>query len=165
MPSFDVVSQVNWAEVENARLQALKEVSQRFDFKGATSTIEVDQKTKVITLTISRDDKIDAFVEVFREKLAKRGFALWAFEFDPAESSLGGGSRRKSNVKAGIDKENGKKIIKAVKDRDFKAQVQIQEEQLRVTSKKKDELQEIIALLREMQGQIKLPLQFTNFRD
>lgn len=165
MPSFDVLSEVNWPEVENARNQALKETSQRFDFKNSTTTIDLDVKEKLITLTINRDDKINALRDVFKEKLAKRSLSLMAFEFQDPESSLGGGSRVKVKVKSGIDKENAKQIMKAIKDRQFKAQVQIQEEQLRVSAKKKDELQEIIALLRELQPQFKLPLQFGNFRD
>jgi len=165
MPSFDVVSEVNWPEVENARMQTLKEVGQRFDFKGATSTLEVDTKAKEIVLTINRDDKIEAFKQVFVDKLAKRSLPLLSFDFAESEASLGGGSRIRVKVKAGIDKENAKKIVKAVKDAQFKAQVQIQDEQLRVTGKKRDELQEIIAMLKELQNNLQLPLQFGNFRD
>lgn len=165
MPSFDVLSEVNWPEVENARNQALKETQQRFDFKGCTTTIEIEKKDKKITLVSSKDEKINAVVDVFRDKLAKRGIALLSFEFSAPESSLGGGSRVTVKVQAGIDKDKAKTLVKAIKDKGFKAQVQIQDEQLRVTAKKKDELQDVIAFLKEQQAEVKLPLQFGNYRD
>ena len=165
MPSFDVVSEIDWQEVDNARQQALKEVGQRFDFKKVECTLEVDTKGKVITLGTSTDDKIDAFVEVFKTKLAKRGLPLLAFEFQKVESAGGGGARRRAQVQSGIDKDKAKKIVKAIKDQKFKAQAQIQGEQVRVSSKKRDELQDIIAFLTERQSELKVPLQFDNFRD
>lgn len=165
MPSFDVFSKVNWPEVDNARNQALKEATTRFDFKNIESKIEINQKDKLITLTTSGEGKMNALIDIFMSKLAKRGVSLLAFDVQKPESALSGGERVPIKVKAGIDKENAKKIVKIIKDQDFKAQAQIQDEQIRVTSKKRDELQEVIALLTSKQSEFKLPLQFGNFRE
>ena len=165
MPSFDVVSEIDWQEVDNAVNQALKEVSQRFDFKKVECKIDVKAKEKQLVLSTSQDDKIDAFVEVFKLKLAKRSLPVMAFEFQATEPAASGGARKRVNVQAGIDKDKAKKIVKIIKEQRFKAQAQIQDEQVRVSAKKRDDLQEIIAYLKEQQSKLSLPMQFANFRD
>mgnify|MGYP001792944175 CR=1 FL=1 len=165
MPTFDVVSKIDWQEVDNAKNQALKEVTQRFDFKGVKCELDVSEKDKELKLSSSDEGKMGAFVEVLRNKLAKRDLSLFAFDFGKQEPAGAGGARVTIKVQAGLDKDNAKKITKAIKENKFKAQAQIQGEQVRVTSKKRDELQEVITFLKEEQSKLKVPLQFENFRD
>ncbi len=165
MPSFDISSEVDWQEIDNAKNQTLKEVRNRFDFKGIQTEIELDQKNKTLTLVCSQEEKMDAFLDSFQTKLVKRGVSLLSFDFQLTESASAGGGRKKAIVKAGISKDDGKKIVKAIKERKFKAQAQIQDEQVRVSAKKRDDLQTIISFLKGKQNDFKLPFQFGNFRD
>ena len=165
MPSFDVSSDVNWQEVDNAVNQALKEVTQRFDFKGVKSELKLDQKAKNITLWCSEEGKLDALNDILQNKLIKRGVSLLSLDYQDKESAFGGSVRQVVNIQAGISKEKAKEVIAAIKDSKIKVQAQIQDEQVRVTGKNRDDLQAAIALLREKQDRIKLPMQFGNFRD
>ena len=165
MPSFDVSSEMNWQELDNAINQAVKELAQRYDFKGVKTEIKLDQKAKTVTLWCGEEAKLDALNDIFQSKCIKRGLSLLAFEYKDPESAFGGSVRQNVIVQAGIAKEKAKEIIAALKDSKLKVQAQIQDEQVRVTGKNRDDLQSAIAHLRGQQDTIKVPMQFGNFRD
>jgi hypothetical protein len=165
MPSFDVSSEMNWQELDNAINQATKELTQRYDFKGVKSELKLDQKAKTVTLWVSEEAKLDALKEIFENKLIKRGISLLSFDYKDLEPAFGGSVRQVATIQAGVSKEKGKEIIAALKESKLKVQAQIQDEQVRVTGKNRDDLQEAIALLRGKQDTIKVPMQFGNFRD
>lgn len=165
MPSFDCFSEVNWQEVDNAINQAVKEVQQRFDFKGIKSEIQLDKKAKTVTLWCSEEGKLDSLNDVFQNKLIKRGISLLSLEYKDKEVAFGSSVRQVVVIQAGISKEKGKEIVAAIKDSKIKVQAQIQDEQVRVTGKNRDDLQSCIALLKGKQEALKVPLQFGNFRD
>ena len=165
MPSFDITSDVDWQELDNAVNQALKELATRFDFKGIKSEITYDKKAKTLTLVCSEDSKLDNLKEIVQGKMIKRGISLMSLKYKPTEPAFGGSVRQVIEVQAGISKEKGKEVIAALKDSKLKVQGQIQDEQVRVTGKSRDDLQEAIALLKSKQDSLKLPMQFENFRD
>ena len=165
MPSFDVSSEMNWQELDNAINQATKEVSQRFDFKGVKTEIKLDQKAKTVTLWCSEEAKLDAVNDIFQNKCIKRGLSLLAFDYKEKDSAFGGSIRQNIVVQAGISKEKAKEIIASLKESKLKVQAQNQDEQVRVTGKSRDDLQSAIAHLRSQQDAIKVPMQFGNFRD
>jgi uncharacterized protein YajQ (UPF0234 family) len=161
MPSFDIVSKVDPQEIDNALNQTRKEVGQRYDFKDSKTEIREDEKGFTI---ISDDDyKVKAVVDVLQSKLVRRGVSLKALEYGPIEPAAGGLAKQAITVQQGIDTEKGKQLVKILKDSKLKVQAQIQGEQVRVTGKKRDDLQQAIQLLR--QQDVGLPLQFVNFRD
>ena len=161
MPSFDVVSEVDLHEVRNATDQANKEVTTRFDFKNSDASFEL--KDDIITLKAENTFQLKQMMDILRNKFTKRSIDAGAL--DPQQASETGinNASQKVLLKQGLDSDNGKKVVKALKGAKLKVQSQIQGEQVRVTGKKRDDLQEAIALLREQE--LGLPLQFTNFRD
>jgi uncharacterized protein YajQ (UPF0234 family) len=162
MPTFDVVSEVDMQEVRNAVDQAKREVSTRFDFKGTDSDIDLD--ASAITLNSSTEDRLTALRQVVQEKLVKRKVSLKALDYGKVEEAAGGRARQKVTLVAGISSEKAKAINKFIKDRSPKGiQSQTQGEQLRVTGKKRDDLQEVISALKG--EDFGIPLQFINFRD
>jgi uncharacterized protein YajQ (UPF0234 family) len=162
MPSFDVVSKVDLQEVENALNQTRKEVGQRYDLKDAKSEIAWDQK--VITVTSADDFKVKAVVEVLQSKLAKRQVPLKNLDYGTVEPAGGGRARQAITVLQGIDSEKARELVKRVKGAGLKGvQAQILEDQVRVSGKKKDDLQAAIQTLRG--ADLGLALQFVNFRD
>lgn len=165
MPSFDVSSDIDWQEMDNAVNQATKELTQRYDFKGIKTELKLDQKAKTLTLWCSEEEKLDALNDILQSKLIKRGISLLSLDYGTKEPAFGGSVRQVVTIQAGISKEKGKEIIAAIKDSKLKVQAQIQDEQVRVTGKNRDDLQSAIALLRSKQDQIKVPMQFGNFRD
>jgi len=165
MPSYDVTSDIDWQELDNAIQQARREVGSRFDFKGVESKIDMDKKAKTVTLWCSQSEKLDSLKDVFQNKTVKRGLSLLAFDFETVEDAFGGSSRQLIKVQAGIAKDKAKELISELKKTKIKVQAQIQDEQLRVTGKSRDLLQESIGVLKELQEQVKIPLQFGNFRD
>jgi hypothetical protein len=165
MPSFDVSSEMNWQELDNAINQATKEVGQRYDFKGVKAEMKLDQKAKTVTLWCSEEGKLDAVKDIFESKLVKRGISLLSLDYKDLEPAFGGSVRQVVTIQAGVSKEKGKEIIATLKDSKLKVQAQIQDEQVRVTGKNRDDLQEAIALLRGKQDSLKVPMQFGNFRD
>jgi uncharacterized protein YajQ (UPF0234 family) len=165
MPSFDVSSEMNWQELDNAINQSTKELGQRYDFKGVKSEIKLDQKAKTVTLWVSEEAKLDAVKDIFQSKLIKRGISLLAFDYKELEPAFGGSVRQVATIQAGVSKEKGKEIIAAIKDSKLKVQAQIQDEQVRVTGKNRDDLQSAIALLKSKTDELKVPMQFGNFRD
>ncbi len=161
MPSFDVVSEVNMQEVDNAVNQVIKEVAQRYDFKGSKSTLSLE---KDFIKVISDDDyRMKAVLDILMSKAVKRGVDLK--NLDTGKTEPAGGQLVKCEVKViqGIDMEKARKIVAAIKDSKLKVQAQIQDNQVRVSGKKKDDLQEVIQLLRN--GDFGIALQFKNFRD
>lgn len=161
MPSFDVVSEVDMQEVKNAVDQAQREVGNRFDFKGTEPKIELDDKG--LTLEGDTEQRLKAIIQVLEEKMVKRGVSLKALEYGKVEEASKGRARQKVTFVAGISDAKAKEIGKFLKGAGLKIQHQIQGDQLRVTGKKRDDLQEAIALLKDKDFGI--PLDFTNFRD
>ena len=159
-PSFDVVSEVSLPEVTNAVAQAQKETAQRYDLKGSAAGIE--QKDKELTLTANDEFGLKAVTDILQTKLVKRGVSLKSLEYGPIEPATKGTVRQVVTIRQGIASEKAKEIVKAIKDSKLKVQVAIQGEQLRVSGKKKDDLQAAIALLRG--ADFGIPIQFTNFR-
>jgi cyclic-di-GMP-binding protein len=165
MPSFDISSKMDWQELDNAVQQTLKEVGQRFDFKGVKCELQVDKTAKTLTLWTSEEGKLDALNDVLQSKLVKRGISLLALEYKEIEPAFGGSVRQKVILQAGISKEKAKEIIEVIKGSKLKVQSQIQDEQVRVTGKNRDDLQSVMALLREEQNKLKVPMQYGNFRE
>ena len=160
MPSFDVVSEVDLQEVRNAVDQANREVSTRFDFKGVDARFELNRSE--ILLRAQEAFQLDQMVDILRQKLAKRKVDLACMELGRQETALNA-ARQPVTIRQGIDADTAKRMVKAIKGGKLKVQAQIQGEQVRVTGKKRDDLQQAIALLKgEDYG---LPLQFVNFRD
>lgn len=160
MPSFDIVSEVDKHELANAIDQANREVDTRFDFKGSGAQYELTQAE--ILLKAQNEFQIKQMHEILQTKLAKRGIDVKCLSEGKVETSLNE-ARQKVVVKQGIDKDLAKKITKHIKDSKLKVQAAIQGEQVRVTGKKRDDLQEVIASLRE--AKMEMPLQYVNFRD
>lgn len=164
MPSFDVVSEIDMQEVRNAVDQTNREVTNRFDFKDTNSTIDLNEKDMTITLESTSRDRLIAFRQVLEEKMVKRKISLKSLDFGDMEDAAGGRSRMQVSLKAGISSEMAKKINGHIKDMKLKGiQSQTQGEQVRVSGKKRDALQDVIAGLKE--ADFDLPLQFENFRD
>ena len=156
---------MDWQELDNAVNQATKELSQRFDFKGVKTELKLDQKAKTLTLWCSEEGKLEAVTDIFQTKVIKRGLSTLAFEYGDIDVAFGSSVRQVVVIQAGISKEKGKEIIAALKDSKLKVQAQIQDEQVRVTAKNRDDLQNAIAHLRSKQDSLKVPMQFGNFRD
>jgi uncharacterized protein YajQ (UPF0234 family) len=160
--SFDVVSEIDLQEMDNAINQAVKEITTRFDFKGSAASVEFDRKGKELTLTADQEGQLEAVRKVVVEKMIKRGVDPKCLDLQTLEHATHKTVRQKVKLKSGIDKETAKKIQKVIKDLKLKVNASIQGEALRVSSAKKDDLQAVIAHLRaNPQG---IPLQFTNFR-
>lgn len=160
-PSFDVVSKIEHQEMDNALNQASKEVGQRYDFRGTNAAIAWSGDDVVITA--SADDRVLAVLDVFKEKLVKRGISMKALEHGDPKPAAGSSSRLEVTLVAGISDEKGRAIVKAIKDGGFKGvQAQRQDDQVRVSGKKRDDLQAVIALLKD--EDFGIPLQFTNYR-
>ncbi|MCG8427876.1 MAG: YajQ family cyclic di-GMP-binding protein [Chromatiales bacterium] len=160
MPSFDVVSEVDIQEVRNAVDQANREIGTRFDFKGVDAQFE--QSDADITLRAEQEFQLTQMLDILRQKLAKRKIDVACMDIKEPETSLNA-ARQSVLIKQGIETDLAKKMVKAIKASKIKVQAQIQGEQIRVTGKKRDDLQEVMGLLRD--GDYGLPLQFTNFRD
>lgn len=160
MPSFDVVSEINLHEAANAVDQANREVSTRFDFKGSGAHYE--QKDAEIKLQAETEFQLQQMLDILQTKLAKRGIDIGCLEIGEVQTALKQ-ARRTVTLRQGIEADLARKITRSIKDSKLKVQAAIQGDKLRITGKKRDDLQEAIALLR--QGQWELPLQFNNFRD
>jgi uncharacterized protein YajQ (UPF0234 family) len=145
--SFDIVSQVDRMEVRNAVQQAMKEVRTRFDFKGSSATIE--ESGDDLVLGAEDEGRLKALRQILEEKLARRGVPLKALDWDKVESALGGTARQRATVQTGLSSEQAKDVVKRIKASKLKVQAAIQGDQVRVSGKKKDDLQSVIALLKE----------------
>jgi cyclic-di-GMP-binding protein len=160
MPSFDIVSELNPHEVANALDQANREVSTRFDFKGTNAKFELNDL--VITLSAPADFQLKQMMDILKLKLTKRGIDIVCMKVDEPVVT-GQTAKQTATLRQGIDTELGKKLQRMIKDSKLKVQAAIQDKQVRVTGKSRDDLQAAIALVRG--GKLDLPLQFTNFRD
>ena len=160
--SFDVVSKVDGNLVDEAISIAMKEIVNRYDFRGSDSDIKFDKKTNVIQMFSADEYKIKALFDVLLTKLAKRNLPLKNFKPQKIENSLGGKVKQQVTVQQGIPQDKAKEMIKAVKEKKFKVNISIQGDSLRVSSKSKDELQNVMSFLRG--GDYCLSLQFDNFR-
>jgi cyclic-di-GMP-binding protein len=162
MPTFDVVSEVDMQEVKNAVDQARREVSTRYDFKDTNS--EIDLNGNELRLHTATEDRMKAMIEVIQEKMVRRSVSLKAFDYGKLEEAAKGTVRQVVTIKAGISSDHAKKINSFIKDLKLKGvQSQTQGDQVRVSGKKRDDLQAVIAALKEHDFDI--PLQFQNFRD
>ena len=160
--SFDVVSKIELPEVSNAIQQALKEIQQRYDLKGSHSTIELVEKDNKILLASADDFKLKAVIEILEGKLIKRKVSLKGLEYGVVTPAAGSTVRQEIKLQQGIDADKARKIVQAIKDSKKKVQVSIQGDLLRVASKDRDTLQEVMHLLRS--GDFGLDLQFINYR-
>jgi len=160
MPSFDVVSEIDSHELTNAIDQCNREVSNRFDFKGTNSRVE--HKESILTLIAPTEFQIKQITDILQSKLSKRGIDVGCLEYDNIQES-NNETRQQITVRQGLDKDLARKIVKLVKNTKLKVQSSIQGDQVRISGKKRDDLQEAIAFLKEQD--LGLPLQYTNFRD
>jgi uncharacterized protein YajQ (UPF0234 family) len=160
MPSFDIVSEIDNHELTNAVDQANRELKNRFDFKGIDAKYVLEEK--VVTLSAPSDFQLKQMLDILRTRLTARQIDVRCLEVDEPEVNLAG-AKQKVTVKSGIEKELAKKIIGRMKDAKLKVEAQINGDKVRVSGKKKDDLQTAIALLRK--AELELPLQFDNFRD
>lgn len=162
-PSFDVSTGADLQEVDNAVNQALKEIGQRYDFKGTHCTIEFDREKAAIKLAADDEYRLEALVDVLKTKMIKRGVPVKNLKFGTLEQATGSSVRQAIDLKQGIDQETAKKIVRGIKDKGFKkVQAAIQGEEIRVSSPSKDELQDVMGFLR---GQdFGLELKFGNYR-
>ena len=161
MPSFDIVSEIDKHELTNAIDQANREIGNRFDFRGTDARVE--QSDKVLTIHADSDFQLEQVLDILRLKLVKRGIEVSCLE---VKDSVGNGKMRKQDViiREGIDKDLSRKIVKMIKDSKAKVQSAVQGESVRVTGKKRDDLQGVMTLLRD-NDKVDMPLQFNNFRD
>ncbi|MEC9340586.1 MAG: YajQ family cyclic di-GMP-binding protein [Pseudomonadota bacterium] len=160
MPSFDIVSQIDQHELTNAVDQANREVSNRFDLKG--SGAKVTQDANQLTVTAPNEFQIEQVLDILKNKLAARKIDIRALETGTAESNVAE-TRLPVTVREGVSQPLGKQIVKRIKESKLKVQAAIQGDQVRVTGKKRDDLQQVISLLKE--AELDMPLQFINFRD
>ena len=160
-PSFDVVSEVDMQEVNNAINQTVKEITQRFDFKGTKSTVEIENGNAIKIVT-EDDTRMRNIVDILQSKFIKRGVAIKNLEYGKVEPAAGGMVRQSIKVKQGIDTDIAKKITKDIKNMKVKVQATLQDDQIRVSGKKIDDLQAVIAFLKGQDYGVEL--QFSNFR-
>ncbi len=160
--SFDIVSEVDLQEMDNAVNQANKELSQRFDFKGSKASIAYDRTEKKITLIADNDFKLRALTDILATRMAKRGISLKSLKFNDPEKAFEGYLRQLVDINMGIDKEKAKELTGIIKGLGLKVQTQIEGEKIKVSSAKKDELQAVIVHLKGLEFSI--PLKFNNYR-
>ena len=160
MPSFDIVSKVDLQEVDNAVNQAVKEIGQRYDFKGTEN--EVTLENEALTILAADDYKLQAIKDILIAKLVRRKVSPKCFDYGKEEPASGGAVRVKAGIVQGISKEKGKEIVKLIKETKLKVQAQIMEDQVRVTGKKIDDLQDVMQTLKGKD--LDIELQFENMR-
>lgn len=160
--SFDIASKVDMQEVLNAVNQATKEIRQRYDFKGSKSEITLNQNDKELTVVGDDDFKLKSVVDILQGRLVKRGVSLKALQYGKVEEASMGMARQKIKIQSGIDKERCKDIVKFIKTLKLKVQAQIQDEQVRVSGAKKDDLQAVIQALKEKDYDFHM--EFVNYR-
>ena len=163
MPSFDIVSRVDMQEMDNDINQVKKEISTRFDFRGSKTTIDLDRKEGKVTILTEDDMKLRAIKDMLIAKIVRRDIEASALDFGPHEKAGGDMVRQSVSIHNGIDIETARKVVKLIKDRKFKVQAAIQGEEVRVTGKQRDDLQEAIHAVKE--ADFGMPLQFVNYRE
>ena len=160
--SFDIVSQVDLQEVDNAINQAIKEIHQRYDLKDSKTELELNKKDKLITMNTKDDYSRKQSIDILQTKLIKRGVSIKALKMEEPEPAASGRLRQKINLQSGISKENAKKITRMIKDLKLKVSAQIMDEKVRVQGAKKDDLQEVINTVKE--ADFDFPTQFVNYQ-
>jgi uncharacterized protein YajQ (UPF0234 family) len=163
MPSFDIVSELNMQEIDNAVNQTAKEIAQRFDFRGTNSEVTLDKTQKIVKILSVGEEKVDNIVGVLQSKAIKRGLDIALLDVGKKEPASGRLVRCEVKLKEGIDKDPAKKIVAFIKELATKVQAAIHDNKIRVTGKKRDDLQEVIQAVKGKN--FELPLQFDNFRD
>jgi len=163
MPSFDVVNKVDMQEISNTVNNAKKEILQRFDFRGSKTEVELDEKAKHITITTEDEMKMEAVRDILLTHATRRKLDSNCLEFKDTQAAGGKTLRREVVIKEGIEQVLAKKMVKDIKDKKMKVQASIQGDELRISGKKIDDLQAVIALLKG--GNYEIPLQFINMRD
>lgn len=161
--SFDIVSEFDKQELVNAIDQVNRDLTTRFDLKNSNSTVELDAD-KAVTVTTADEMKLKNIDDILQSKLIKRGLSIKILDAQPIENALGGNVRRVYNLRKGLTQDLAKKIVGEIKNTKLKVQASIQGEQVRVTGKSKDDLQEVIKFLRGNEDKFDYPLQFTNYR-
>ena len=161
MPSFDIVSRTNMPEVDNALQGATREISTRYDFKGSQCSVERNES--VITIRADNEFQLKQVQELMKGHMGKRKVNIAAFDFAKPEDASGNSLRQSVTIKQGIDRDLAQQIVKAVKGAKLKVQTAIQGDELRVSGKKRDDLQSVIQLVKDLR--IKQPLQYVNMRD
>ena len=160
--SFDIVSKVDLQEVDNAVNQAKKELLTRYDFKGSKSDIVFDRGESTLKLAADNKLQMEALLSILKQRMGKRNISLKSVKFEDAEEGLGGNVKQVGKLQLGIPSETAKEIAKHIRQSGLKVQAQIMDDQVRVTSRSKDDLQEIMAKVRSAEWEV--PLQFTNFK-
>ncbi|MGA1195273.1 MAG: YajQ family cyclic di-GMP-binding protein [Candidatus Latescibacterota bacterium] len=163
MPSFDVVNKVDMQEISNTVNNAKKEILQRFDFRGSNTEVELDEKAKHITITTEDEMKMEAVRDILLTHATRRKLDVNCLEFKETQAAGGKTLRREVIIKEGIEQVLAKKMVKDIKEKKMKVQASIQGDELRISGKKIDDLQAVIALLKG--GNYEIPLQFINMRD
>ncbi len=160
--SFDIVSEIDLQEADNAVNQAVKEINQRYDLKDSHTTVELNKKDKIININSRDDYALKASIDILQTKFIKRGISIKALKMNEPEPAASGRIRQKIDLQSGISKENAKKITSLVKESKLKVNAQIQDEQVRVQGAKIDDLQSIINLVKE--AELDFPTQFVNMK-
>lgn len=160
--SFDIVSEIDLQEVDNAVNQALKEIHQRYDLKESNTTIEFNKKDKLLIINTKDDYSLKQSIDILQTKFIRRGISIKALKLNEPEQAAGGRLKQIINLQSGISKDNAKKIIKMIKDSKLKVNAQIQDEQVRVTGPKIDDLQAVIKMIKE--ADFDFPTQFVNMK-
>jgi len=160
--SFDIVSEIDLQEVDNAVNQALKEIHQRYDLKESNTTIELNKKDKILTINTKDDYSLKQSIDILQTKFIRRGISIKALKLNEPEQAAGGRLKQIINLQSGISKDNAKIIVKLIKDSKLKVNAQIQDEQVRVTGPKIDDLQAVIKLIKE--ADLDFPTQFVNMK-
>ena len=162
MPSFDIVSKIDHQTLDNAINVARKEILTRFDFRDSKSTIELDKKELAIHILTENEMRINSIIDVIRNRMVKQKLNPLCLDYGKEQYASGNMMKKDIKIKEGIDKDTGRKILKAIKDSKLKVQAQMMEDQVRVSGKKIDDLQAVIALARA--GDFGMPLQFINMK-
>uniref|UniRef100_A0A832DJL0 Nucleotide-binding protein ENS56_11390 n=1 Tax=Ignavibacterium album TaxID=591197 RepID=A0A832DJL0_9BACT len=160
--SFDIVSEIDMQEVDNAINQALKEIHQRYDLKDSNTTIELNKKDKLLTINTKDDYSLKQSIDILQTKFIRRGISIKALKLNEPEQAAGGRLKQIINLQSGISKDNAKKIVNMIKDSKLKVNAQIQDEQVRVTGPKIDDLQAVIKMIKE--ADLDFPTQFVNMK-
>jgi len=163
VPSFDIVSKIDMQEIDNVVNSVLRELKNRYDFKGAVFEVEIDSKENQIKIHVEDEYKLGQIGDSLKVFATKRGIDVKALEFEKLEKAGGQSLRQNVKIKQGIDSENAKKVVKFIKDKKLKVQASIRGEEVRVEGKKRDDLQDVMNELKSFS--LDLPLQFINFRD
>lgn len=160
--SFDIVSEIDFQEVDNALNQAIKEIQQRYDLKDSKTEIELNKKDKIISMNTKDDYSRKQAIDILQSKFIKRGLSIKAMKMKEPEPAASGRLKQVIELQSGISKENAKIVTKMIKESKLKINAQIQDEQIRCTASKIDDLQAVIKLVKE--ADLEFPVQFTNYK-